>query len=198
MEVYLQAARLCLASARRPFLRGSTSCATLPTLVMAAAGGGHDALALGSAQRSVVGLDIAPTAIAAADALWKARGSPACVQFMQADFFTADIGVFDLIFDYTFFCALPPAWRPRWAARMAQLLAPGGTLVTLVFPVGTHSGGPPFAVSPEAYSTVLEAAGLRCESLADVPAELSFPGRGGKEMIGKWVHAANSSPAAAL
>ncbi len=49
-------------------------------------------------------------------------------------------GPFDLIYDYTFLCALPPSLRPRWAARMSELLAPDGTLICLewvAFPTRT-------------------------------------------------------------
>lgn len=51
--------------------------------------------------------------------------------------------------------ALPPALRPDWAARTAALLAPGGVLYTLQFPLGASvETGPPFGVSREAYAEV--------------------------------------------
>ena len=116
-------------------------------------GGGYDALALASAERRVVGLDLAPTAVSVATARRDEAGIPASqCEFVQGDFFTHDgLGVFDLAFDYTFLCALPPDLRSRWAARMHELLAPDGLLVTLVFPVSDHAGGPPYAVSPQLY-----------------------------------------------
>ncbi|KAF2737475.1 S-adenosyl-L-methionine-dependent methyltransferase [Polyplosphaeria fusca] len=68
---------------------------------------------------------------------------------------------FDLIYDITFLCALPPSLRPRWAARMAQLLAPDGALICLEFP--THkppaSGGPPFASPSLVYEELLKRPG---------------------------------------
>ncbi|EGE83863.1 hypothetical protein RJZ56_006651 [Blastomyces dermatitidis] len=85
------------------------------------------------------------------------------ITFVQGDFFKNDwletIGVkeggFDLIYDYTFFCALNPALRPRWAARMTQLLAPSpnGNLICLEFPAAKDpaAAGPPFASPPAAY-----------------------------------------------
>lgn len=53
---------------------------------------------------------------------------------------------FDIIYDYTFLCALPPPLRPKWAARMSQLLAPQGTLICTQYPLGKDPrlGGPPF------------------------------------------------------
>jgi SAM-dependent methyltransferase len=38
---------------------------------------------------------------------------------------------FDLIFDYTFFCALPPSLRSKWGAQMANLLNPTNGRLTL-------------------------------------------------------------------
>ncbi|KAL1849438.1 hypothetical protein Daus18300_013262 [Diaporthe australafricana] len=82
--------------------------------------------------------------------------SPGRVDWLSGDFFSdewlADAGVeqFDLIFDYTFFCAIPPSARPKWAARMQQLLArPNGRLVCLEFPTGKHpsTGGPPHSAA---------------------------------------------------
>ncbi|KKZ66253.1 hypothetical protein EMCG_08024 [[Emmonsia] crescens] len=85
------------------------------------------------------------------------------VTFVQGDFFKNDwlekIGVeegaFDLIYDYTFFCALNPVLRPRWASRMTQLLAPSphGNLICLEFPTAKDPAaeGPPFASPPAAY-----------------------------------------------
>ncbi|ROW13375.1 hypothetical protein VPNG_05443 [Cytospora leucostoma] len=57
---------------------------------------------------------------------------------------------FDLIFDYTFFCAIPPTARAKWAAKMHQHLArPNGRLVCLEFPTGRHlkDGGPPHSAA---------------------------------------------------
>ena len=116
-------------------------------------GGGYDALALASApERYVVGLDLAPTAVAVATKRRDEAGvSAARCEFVEGDFFTHDLGVFTCIWDYTFLCALPPDLRQRWAARMRELLAPDGLLVTLIFPVSDHAGGPPYAVSPQLY-----------------------------------------------
>ncbi|KAL4944564.1 hypothetical protein BDV06DRAFT_220190 [Aspergillus oleicola] len=84
-------------------------------------------------------------------------------QFVQGDFFEEDWldgvdvgnggdgveGNFDLIYDYTFLCALHPTRRPRWAERMAELLRPGGFLVCLEFPMykDPEAPGPPWGVN---------------------------------------------------
>ncbi len=117
-------------------------------------GGGYDALALASPSRCVIGLDLSQTAVDVANKRRDAAGlTPSQVDFVAGDFFERDLGApFQLIWDYTFFCALPPELRTRWAARMAQLVSPSdGVLVTLIFPIGDHAGGPPYAVSPALY-----------------------------------------------
>ncbi|KAL3477134.1 S-adenosyl-L-methionine-dependent methyltransferase [Aspergillus californicus] len=85
------------------------------------------------------------------------------VTWVQGDFFEDDwltgLGLgrneFDFIYDYTFFCALPPSMRPAWALRHTQLLAPSpqGNLVCLEFPrhKDPSQHGPPYSSPSEAY-----------------------------------------------
>ncbi|RDW90568.1 uncharacterized protein DSM5745_02343 [Aspergillus mulundensis] len=56
---------------------------------------------------------------------------------------------FDLVYDYTFLCALHPSQRPHWARRMRDLLRPGGLLVCLEFPMYKDPAlpGPPWGVN---------------------------------------------------
>lgn len=53
---------------------------------------------------------------------------PANVLFKTLDFFSFDIpeGGFQVAYDYTFLCALPPSLREPWGRRYAELIAPGG------------------------------------------------------------------------
>jgi SAM-dependent methyltransferase len=92
-------------------------------------------MALVEAGWDVLGLDLAPTAIARAEALWKERqaeeeiggkekkGRKGRLTYKVGNFYELE-GPFDLIFDYTFLCALPPDHRPRWAKKMRALLTP--------------------------------------------------------------------------
>ncbi|GCB26386.1 probable thiol methyltransferase 2 [Aspergillus awamori] len=85
------------------------------------------------------------------------------VIFVQGDFFKDDwleelglgLNCFDLVYDYTFFCALSPSMRPDWALRHTQLLAPSphGNLICLEYPRHKDPSlpGPPFGLSSEAY-----------------------------------------------
>jgi hypothetical protein len=73
------------------------------------------------------------------------------LEFRQASFFdlpSDDDQKFDFIYDYTFLCALDLELRDQWAQKMADLVRPGGELMTLIFPISeTKEGGPPFKVS---------------------------------------------------
>ncbi|TQB73575.1 hypothetical protein MPDQ_005679 [Monascus purpureus] len=79
------------------------------------------------------------------------------VTIIQGDFFKSDWefkekqnGVkFDLIYDYTFLCALHPKMRQQWAFRMADLLTPTGLLVCLEFPLwkDLKLPGPPWGLN---------------------------------------------------
>ncbi|KAJ4404324.1 hypothetical protein N0V91_006018 [Didymella pomorum] len=99
------------------------------------------------------------------------RGSAVC---LVGDFFAASVKEdggawlektggtqFDVIYDNTFLCALPPSLRPQWAQRVSALLAPNGTLICLEFP--THkpasSGGPPWSLPPTVHSELLKRPG---------------------------------------
>lgn len=68
--------------------------------------------------------------------------------------------VFDFIYDYTFFCALPPAERQKWGQQTAQLLTPStGRLLTIMYPIlppKQPMTGPPYAVQVQDYQSVLE------------------------------------------
>ncbi|KAG9242946.1 S-adenosyl-L-methionine-dependent methyltransferase [Calycina marina] len=95
----------------------------------------------------------------AVDACRKATKGKEHVGFVQGDFFGTEWeaecvgGEFDLIYDYTFFCALPPVKRPAWALKMSQLLAKNGRLICLEFPTTKppSTGGPPWGITAELY-----------------------------------------------
>ncbi|KZM18894.1 Methyl halide transferase [Ascochyta rabiei] len=70
-------------------------------------------------------------------------------------------GGFDVIYDNTFLCALPPSLRPSWAKRISSLLSKNGSLICLEFP--THkpasSGGPPWSLPPTVHAELLKQPG---------------------------------------
>lgn len=80
--------------------------------------------------------------------------------------------------------ALPVEWREKWAAKMWELVAPNGILITLMFPVGDFKGGPPFASRPQQYEDLLTPLGFVMEM--SEPVQESFPARAGREHIAIW------------
>ncbi|KAF8908409.1 S-adenosyl-L-methionine-dependent methyltransferase [Mucidula mucida] len=76
------------------------------------------------------------------------------------DFFSHS-GTYDLVYDYTFFVALPLARRAEWGSQMQKLVKRGGVLVTLMYPfiapdkVEQGYMGPPWPVTLDAYAEVL-------------------------------------------
>jgi len=156
----------------------------------------------------VVGLDISPTSLDRAkqvlhDSIYPSD-STTVVNLMVGDFFTDDWAkmystkrghdsgldgtTFDFIYDYTFFCALPPNLRPAWGRRTAELLITGGRLLTIMFPIlpdADRMVGPPFPVTVEDYQQVLGPHGVFMdgdpfESVASVSS------RSGKELVCYW------------
>ena len=94
-------------------------------------GRGYAVAALASEDRAVTGLEISETAKAAADAHLRGVGCTAGKVIVD-DFFTHEPDQpYDLAFDSTFLCAIPPRRREEWAARYAKLIRPGGELVYL-------------------------------------------------------------------
>lgn len=124
-------------------------------------GSGHDAFALSQApgMKEIIGMDIVPEAVHRAEELlreFKSEHPEASLRFAIGDFFALpSVEQFDVILDHTFLCALPPSRRAEWASKMAELLRPGGVLVTYMFPLADHEGGPPFALSEQTYTELL-------------------------------------------
>lgn len=68
---------------------------------------------------------------------------------IHQDFFEHE-GSYDLIVEQTFFCAIDPTLRTKYAQKMSQLLKPNAKLVGLMFDCD-FVGGPPFGGSKEEY-----------------------------------------------
>jgi methyl halide transferase len=145
----------------------------------------------------VLGVDISPVGVAAAREYLATQydsypllKSQASVE--QLNFFELK-DKFDLIYDYTFLCALDPSIRDLWAQQMSDLVRPGGELLTLIYPIGDHTTGPPFSVSLQLFTQLLEPVGFACKRLELLPSELCHPGRDGtgpsmsSSGIGRWI-----------
>ncbi|HLP26466.1 MAG TPA: methyltransferase domain-containing protein [Acidobacteriota bacterium] len=105
-------------------------------------GAGHEIAAFYEAGYEVAAIDFATAAVERARAN---LGPVLAERVFLGDFFTYDFAAapFDVVYERTFLCALPPDLRPQYVNRMARLLAPGGVLVGLFY-LGEEQGGPPY------------------------------------------------------
>ncbi|ORZ29359.1 S-adenosyl-L-methionine-dependent methyltransferase [Catenaria anguillulae PL171] len=165
-------------------------------------GRGVDIFALATPTRTAVGIDIAPSAVSHCTAKLAAHPNPNA-HFVLADFFkfteadlpaavrhdtpAGSIPQFDALYDYTFLCALPHTMRDDWARRVTELVKPGGTLITLMYPLDDTrpvDDGPPFPQSVARYRELLAGKfGWIEVEMSDCE---SFPARAGREKVAVW------------
>lgn len=185
------------ASRAEPALQALIDSRVLPAgnVLVPGCGRGYAIAALAkSGERQVLGVDISATAVKAANEYL--NGKPG-VSVEVADFFDQlpqiHAGKYDLGYDCTFLCAIPPDMRSSWAKSWKSLLKPGGELITLIFPVASsgadpadgHTGaGPPFKISLRLVQQLLEPLGFSLIEARDVPENMVA--RGGREIIARW------------
>ncbi|KAF8321695.1 hypothetical protein DL93DRAFT_1453344 [Clavulina sp. PMI_390] len=99
--------------------------------------------------------------------------------------FTFDYG-FSVVYDYMFFCALPPVLRPQWATKMHEVVRPHGLLIVCVSPIGTGSEttGPPYPFSEALVSDLLAA--VRGAAWEIVYSGVPFPSQPGDHELIVW------------
>jgi hypothetical protein len=175
-------------------------------------GAGYDLVTLANHfdKSVVVGLDVSVESLQVAAARLeqdtKDLSTSSSIQLVMGDFFedprqwktvystnkeeAANPYVYDLIFDYTFFCALPPSLRKDWGETTSKLLhADTGRLLTLMFPLIAHDNealkGPPYPVQPEDYIRVLEPQGV-FQEMQPFPSPDTVPQRKGQELVCWW------------
>lgn len=110
-------------------------------------GSGYEVAAFAAAGYAVTAIDFSPPAVARA----KANLPPSLAErVVEGDFFTYDFpsAPFDIVYERTFLCALPPSLWATVIDRTAALLKPGGTLAGLYF-FGQKTDGPPFGLEPK-------------------------------------------------
>ena len=153
-------------------------------LLVPGCGRGHDALLFARAGFEVVGVDFAPSAIAAARALAAAEASGLALEFVEADLFTLDArwpAGFDYVVEHTCFCAIDPARRPEYVQVVHDLLRPGGELIALFY-AHRRGGGPPYPTTAAEVRTLF-APRFTIETLT--VATNSVPRRQGEELFGR-------------
>lgn len=147
-------------------------------------GRGFDVMALAKHGLSVTALDFSCEALAYLDSMLDRETKP-LVELVQDDFFdfaskAERDGAYDYILEYTFFCAIPPKQRAPYAQALARLLASGGKVTGLFFPLEEREGGPPYGVSIE---SVKESFAANFELEFHSP-KLSVKPRAGREVLG--------------
>jgi len=156
-------------------------------LLVPGCGRGYDAVLFARHGFSVVGVDLAPTALAHAARL--ARDAGVTCTVVEVDLF--DLagrypGAFDYVLEYTCFCAIDPVRRREYVQVLADCLRPGGWLLGLFFPVlppGYPRDGPPFAVA-DAEIRALFADRFAIEHLAPTPHTIKP--RRGRELLARF------------
>ena len=76
-------------------------------------------------------------------------------QLILANFFDVEKN-FDLVIEQTFFCAINPELRPKYAEKMHSILKEKGKLVGLLFEAKLNEDHPPFGGNKEGYLDYFE------------------------------------------
>ncbi len=119
------------------------------------AGHGHDAVAWARAGHVVTALDIAPSAVDAGREVMEAAG--VSFDWLLGDLLALPedfLGAFDLVWEQTCLCALPPERRSDYARAVASVLRPGGMFRALLWEHG-KDGGPPWSLTGDIARDVL-------------------------------------------
>ncbi|KIR53760.1 hypothetical protein I315_03885 [Cryptococcus gattii Ru294] len=157
-------------------------------------GRGYDVHLLASTGLDATGLDLAPTGVEAARHWIGSQPSTSGkTDVVVQDFFTYHPSEkFDVIYDYTFLCALPPSLRSEWARQTTQLANiatnTNPILITLMYPLPptARSGGPPFALSEEIYEELLKGQGWKMVWSEDIKEPTRMVGAPGGEKLAVW------------
>lgn len=142
-------------------------------------GSGYEVRAFHAHGHDVLGIDFSDAAVSAAQ---RTLG-PLAGLVRQADFFALQ-GTWDLVYERALMCALPRATWPAWAAKMAELVRPGGVLAGLYY-FDDNTRGPPFGTDQATLDALLVPA-FGLGETREVPAEESLPVFRGREHWQVW------------
>ena len=106
-------------------------------------GSGWEIRAFEQSGWKVTAVDFSRTAVEQARSVSKHPRS----QILLGDFFTCNLGAgtFDVVYERTFLCSMPPIRRNAYRERIAQVLGPGGLLIGY-FLYGMGKEPPPFPI----------------------------------------------------
>ena len=136
----------CISTPLKTYVDGLTDFSK--KILIPGAGNGHEAIYLHhKGFRQVYVLDWSSSALS--------HVQQECPDFPEDHLICSDFFLhqqqYDLILEQTFFCALTPDLRPKYAAHMASLLKPKGRLVGLLFDAPLNNDVPPFGGTKQEY-----------------------------------------------
>ncbi len=143
-------------------------------------GTGHDVRAIATGGAEVIGLDVAPSAVQAAQGRSRVGGET----YVCGDLFAPPEGwqgTFDWVVEHTCFCAISPSRRLDYAESVARLLKPGGHLLGIFFLNPNHDeDGPPYGCTRDELDGLF-AQGFELE--AEQSTLPTYEGREGRETL---------------
>lgn len=145
-------------------------------------GSGHDVRTLAAAGAEPVGLDLAPSALEAANTFPRVgRETYVCGDlFALPEDWTA---TFDGLFEHTCFCAIAPNRRTDYARAAARVIRPGGLFLAVFYLDPDHDeAGPPYGCTPAELDALFSPAFQVIGEQAALP---THPGREGREIL-RW------------
>jgi methyl halide transferase len=116
-------------------------------LLVTGCGYGHDAILAAKKGYDVTAIDFSKYAISCARE--SAESSSAKVNFVADNLFTlgeAYFEKFDVVYEYTTYCAINPDRRKEYLSKICSFIKPGGKLIAILFPIDGREGGPPFNI----------------------------------------------------
>jgi len=144
-------------------------------------GYGHDALYLANRDYEVTAIDWAPEALSALQAHAPPNLRILCTDFFEYARVTSDR--YEVVWEYTFYCAIDPILRPAYFDALSTLLKSGGYWIALLFPLESqpYEMGPPFALYWEEAQNL--ARRHKLEGVKFFPEVPSHPARQGRERL---------------
>ncbi|WP_017327542.1 methyltransferase domain-containing protein [Synechococcus sp. PCC 7336] len=143
-------------------------------------GVGHDVREIAKYGGRVLGIDIAPTAIATAKT-FPVTGNE---RYERADLFALPSDYshrFNWVVEYTCFCALDRVLRSRYVEAIAAVLKPGGRLLAVFYINPDKTGdGPPHGIEPEQLDVLFSP---HFQLLKDWQPQKAYPKQMGRERM---------------
>ncbi|WRT63118.1 uncharacterized protein IL334_000021 [Kwoniella shivajii] len=152
-------------------------------------GTGYDVHNFARRGLNTTGLDLAPTGVEKAKQWLSSQlFTSGQTDVVCADFFKYKaVEKYDLIYDYTFLCAIPPELRQSWSAQLFKLSSSNATLITLMYPLPpTNNDPPPWPLSTEIYHHLLDESWDLIWSRDVPPEEMRKGGAKGNQKIAVW------------